>query len=61
MISVKYGTRHAVVLEGFQANMSTSGLENLLDKFVSHDFVIRWVNDTTAFAVFRTPAIGMLN
>ncbi|KAL7615170.1 uncharacterized protein LOC111890017 isoform X1 [Lactuca sativa] len=56
---LKYGTRHAVVLEGFQANMSTSGLENLLDKFVSHDFVIRWVNDTTAFAVFRTPAIAV--
>ncbi|CAI9259511.1 unnamed protein product [Lactuca saligna] len=56
---LKYGTRHALVLEGFQANMSTSGLENLLDKFVSHDFVIRWVNDTTAFAVFRTPAIAV--
>ncbi|XP_042755049.1 uncharacterized protein LOC111890017 isoform X2 [Lactuca sativa] len=50
---------HQPTTDCFQANMSTSGLENLLDKFVSHDFVIRWVNDTTAFAVFRTPAIAV--
>ncbi|KAL4578584.1 hypothetical protein LXL04_014709 [Taraxacum kok-saghyz] len=56
---LKYGTRHALVLEGFLPSMTTSGLENLLDKFISHDFVIRWVNDTTAVAVFRTPAIAL--
>lgn len=56
---LKHGTRHALVLEGFQPSMTTSGLENLLEKFISHDFVIHWLNDSTALAVFRTPAIAL--
>ncbi|KAD5960419.1 hypothetical protein E3N88_11891 [Mikania micrantha] len=56
---LKYGTRHALVLEDFQPSMTTSGLENMLEKFNYQDVVIRWVNDTTALAVFRTPAIAL--
>lgn len=56
---LKYGTRHALVMEGFQPSMTTSGLENMIDKFTSHDSVIRWLNDTTALAVFTTPAIAL--
>ncbi|KAL9993785.1 putative Coiled-coil domain-containing protein R3HC1/R3HCL [Helianthus debilis subsp. tardiflorus] len=56
---LKYGTRHALVLEDFQPSMTTSGLDNMLEKFNYHDVVIRWVNDTTALAVFRTPAIAL--
>ncbi|KAF5803453.1 putative Coiled-coil domain-containing protein R3HC1/R3HCL [Helianthus annuus] len=56
---LKYGTRHALVLEDFQPSMTTSGLENMLEKFNYHDVVIRWVNDTTALAVFRTPTIAL--
>ncbi|XP_076921405.1 uncharacterized protein LOC143582804 [Bidens hawaiensis] len=56
---LKYGTRHALVLEDFQPSMTTSGLENMLEKFNYHDVVIRWINDTTALAVFRTPAIAL--
>nr|XP_043633847.1 coiled-coil domain-containing protein R3HCC1L [Erigeron canadensis] len=56
---LKYGTRHVLVMEGFQPSMTTSGLENMLEKFNYHDVVIRWVNDTTALAVFRTPEIAL--
>ncbi|KAI3775959.1 hypothetical protein L1987_45719 [Smallanthus sonchifolius] len=56
---LKYGTRHALVLEDFQPSMTTSGLENMLEKFNYHNVVIPWVNNTTALAVFRTPAIAV--
>lgn len=56
---LKYGTRHALVLEDFQPSMTTTGLENMLEKYNYHDVVIRWVNDTTALAVFRTPSIAL--
>ncbi|XP_024973734.1 uncharacterized protein LOC112512123 [Cynara cardunculus var. scolymus] len=56
---LKYGTRHALVLEDFQPSMTTTGLENMLEKYNYHDVVIRWVDDTTALAVFRTPSIAL--
>ncbi|XP_071740157.1 uncharacterized protein [Rutidosis leptorrhynchoides] len=56
---LKYGTRHVLVMEDFQPSMTTNGLETMLDKFNYHDVVIRWVNDTTALAVFRTLAIAL--
>lgn len=49
-----YGTRHVLVLAGFSPNTRTTDLEKTLDKFKDR-FVIRWVNDTTALAVFGTP------
>lgn len=35
-------------------------LEKLFEKFKDRGVAIRWVNDTVALAVFRTPAIGKL-
>lgn len=57
LISVLYGTRHVLVLAGFPPSTRTSDLERLFDKF-KDQFVIRWVNDTTALAVFKTPSAG---
>lgn len=56
--SVQYGTRHAVVLSGFSPSTKTTDLERLLDKFKDSGFAIRWVNDTVALAVFRSPSIA---
>lgn len=53
-----YGTRHVLVLADFHPSTRTTDLEKLLESFKDR-FVIRWVNDTTALAVFRTPSIGM--
>ncbi|KAI4321312.1 hypothetical protein MLD38_034709 [Melastoma candidum] len=53
-----YGTRHILVLAGFPPTTRTLDLEKLLEDFKSHGVVIRWVNDTTALAVFRTAALA---
>lgn len=58
-ISVKYGTRHVLVLADFPLSTKTTDLEKLLENFKDRGFVIRWVNDTVALAVFRTPSIGI--
>lgn len=55
---VKYGTRHVLVLADFPPSTRTGDLEMLLENFKDRGFVIRWVNDTVALAVFRTPPIG---
>ncbi|XP_073146168.1 uncharacterized protein [Henckelia pumila] len=53
-----YGTRHVLVLAGISPNTRTTDLEKALDKFKDR-FVIRWVNDTTALAVFGTPSADL--
>ncbi|GER56965.1 hypothetical protein STAS_34731 [Striga asiatica] len=53
-----YGTRHVLVLADFPPSTRTTDLEKLLNKFKDL-FVIRWVNDTTAIVVFRTPAAAL--
>ncbi|CAA0824335.1 Unknown protein [Striga hermonthica] len=53
-----YGTRHVLVLADFPPSTRTTDLEKLLKKFKDL-FVIRWVNDTTAILVFRTPAAAL--
>lgn len=58
-IKLKYGTRHVLVLEDFPPSTRTGDLENLLKNFKDRGFVIRWVNDTVALAVFRTPPIAL--
>lgn len=58
-IKLKYGTRHVLVLEDFPPSTRTGDLENLLENFKDRGFVIRWVNDTVALAVFRTPPIAL--
>lgn len=58
LVSAIYGTRHVLVLADFHTSTRTTDLEKLLESFKDR-FVIRWVNDTTALAVFRTPSVGM--
>ncbi|KAM5584942.1 coiled-coil domain-containing protein R3HCC1L [Rosa sericea] len=55
----KYGTRHILVLADFPPSTRTIELENLFEDFRDRGVVIRWVNDTVALAVFRTPAIAL--
>ncbi|KAK3443739.1 coiled-coil domain-containing protein R3HCC1L [Eucalyptus grandis] len=55
----KYGTSHVLVLAGFPPSTRTTELEKLLEAFRNQGVVIRWVNDTTALAVFRTPVIAL--
>ncbi|CAH2072203.1 unnamed protein product [Thlaspi arvense] len=55
----KYGTRHVLVLAGFSPSLRTTDLEKLFEDFKYSGIVIRWVNDTTALAVFKTPSIAL--
>ncbi|KAL8479934.1 hypothetical protein ACS0TY_026758 [Phlomoides rotata] len=53
-----YGTRHVLVLADFPPSTRTTDLEKLLEKFKDR-FVIRWVNDTTSLAIFRTSSVAL--
>ncbi|XP_031256555.1 uncharacterized protein LOC116114550 [Pistacia vera] len=55
----KYGTRHVLVLADFSPSTRTTDLEKLLEEFRDRGFVIRWVNDTIALAVFCTPSVAL--
>ncbi|AED92985.1 putative Coiled-coil domain-containing protein R3HC1/R3HCL [Arabidopsis thaliana] len=55
----KYGTRHVLVLAGFSPSLRTTELEKLFKDFKDSGFIIRWVNDTTALAVFKTPSAAL--
>ncbi|XP_010322442.1 uncharacterized protein [Solanum lycopersicum] len=55
--NLNYGTRHVLVLADFPPSTKTNDLEKLLEKF--KDVAIRWVNDTVALAVFRTPTLAL--
>uniref|UniRef100_A0ACD5WQ03 Uncharacterized protein n=1 Tax=Avena sativa TaxID=4498 RepID=A0ACD5WQ03_AVESA len=52
----RFGTRHVLVLYDFPSSTRTTDLERIFDKFGDHGVAIRWVNDTVALAVFRTPS-----
>ncbi|KAG8644126.1 uncharacterized protein LOC110626570 isoform X2 [Manihot esculenta] len=54
----KYGTHHVLVLSDFPPSTRTIELEKLFQDFRS-EFVIRWVNDTMALAVFQTPSLDL--
>lgn len=56
-----YGTRHVLVLADFMPSTTTMDLEKLLVDFKDRGVVIRWVNDTVALAVFRTPSNGIIS
>ena len=44
----------------FSPKVTTKDLENLFEAFALRNGVtIRWVNDTTALAVFRNPEFGI--
>ncbi|KAI3984904.1 hypothetical protein MKX01_004672 [Papaver californicum] len=51
-----FGTSHVLVLADFPPSTKTMELEKLFESFKDRGFVIRWVNDTVALAVFRTPS-----
>ncbi|KAL1199186.1 hypothetical protein V5N11_005543 [Cardamine amara subsp. amara] len=55
----KYGTRHVLVLTDFSPSLRTTDLEKLFKDFKDSGFIIRWVNDTTALAVFKTPSAAL--
>ncbi|KAM0823629.1 hypothetical protein ACQ4PT_070742 [Festuca glaucescens] len=52
----RFGTRHVLVLYDFPSSTRTTDLERIFEKFGDHGIAIRWVNDTIALAVFRTPS-----
>ncbi|CAN1247624.1 hypothetical protein LINPERPRIM_LOCUS6409 [Linum perenne] len=56
--SATFGTHHVLVLADVPPSTKTTDLERLLDGFKHHGVSVRWVNDTTALAVFRSPSIG---
>ncbi|KAL4182836.1 hypothetical protein AMTRI_Chr11g152220 [Amborella trichopoda] len=58
-VPVKYGTNHVLVLGGFSPKTTTTYLEKAFEGFRDQGVVIRWVNDTTALAVFQTPALDL--
>ena len=57
----RFGTRHALVLYDFPSSTRTTDLERIFEKFGDHGVAIRWVNDSIALAVFRTPSSGNLD
>ncbi|CAI0543990.1 unnamed protein product [Linum tenue] len=54
-----YGTHHVLVLADFPPSTKTTDLERFVDGFKDRGVSIRWVNDTTALAVFRTPSVAL--
>ncbi|KAI3965461.1 hypothetical protein MKW92_043086 [Papaver armeniacum] len=54
-----FGTSHVLVLADFPPSTRTMELEKLFESFKDRGFVIRWVNDTVALAVFKTPSIAL--
>ncbi|XP_073526456.1 uncharacterized protein [Phyllobates terribilis] len=56
--NLSYGTRHVLVLDGFKPSYNTMNLENIFSNF-KDKFAIRWVNDTVALAVFRSPSTAI--
>ncbi|OIW08462.1 hypothetical protein TanjilG_03138 [Lupinus angustifolius] len=55
----KYGTGHVLVLADFPPSTKTIELEKIFEGFKDRGFVIRWVNDTVALAVFQTPSVAL--
>ncbi|KXG34199.1 uncharacterized protein LOC110434076 [Sorghum bicolor] len=57
--AAQFGTRHVLVLYDFSPSTHTTDLERIFEKFGDHEVAIRWVNDTSALAVFRTPSAAI--
>lgn len=54
---VAYGVRHVLGIN-FPPKVTTKDLEQLFKPFALQGVSIRWVNDTTALAVFRNPDVA---
>ncbi|KAH8937645.1 hypothetical protein BDL97_16G039400 [Sphagnum fallax] len=52
------GADHVLLISGFSPMMKTKDLENLVKPYSSQGVSIRWVDDSTALAVFSTPALA---
>ncbi|KAF9598109.1 hypothetical protein IFM89_025211 [Coptis chinensis] len=57
--NASYGTNHVLVLADITPSTRTTDLEKHFENFRDRGFVIHWVNDTVALAVFRTPSIAL--
>ncbi|XP_071723884.1 uncharacterized protein [Rutidosis leptorrhynchoides] len=54
-----YGPRHVLVLADFSPTLRTMDLEKLFANFTDRGVSIRWINDTTALAVFSNPSAAL--
>lgn len=54
---VACGVRHVLAVS-FLPSVTTKDLEELFEPFGSPGVALRWVNDTTALAVFRNPEVA---
>ncbi|KAK1263927.1 hypothetical protein QJS04_geneDACA008609 [Acorus gramineus] len=54
----RFGTGHVLVVSEFPPSTRTTELEKMFEGFKDRGVAIRWVNDTVALAVFRTPNIA---
>ncbi|XP_020107434.1 coiled-coil domain-containing protein R3HCC1L isoform X2 [Ananas comosus] len=57
--SVRFGTSHVLVVYDFPPSTRTTELEKIFEDFRDRGVAIRWVNDTVALAVFRTPSVDL--
>lgn len=55
---MRFGTSHVLVVYDFPPSTRTTELEKIFEDFRDRGVAIRWVNDTVALAVFRTPSVG---
>ncbi|KAF3337282.1 growth inhibition and differentiation-related protein 88 [Carex littledalei] len=53
-----FGTRHVLVLYDLPTSTRTTELEKIFEAFDDASVVIRWVNDTSALAVFCNPSLA---
>lgn len=52
------GAEHVLLINEFSPMIKTKDLEDLLRPYAAQGVSIRWIDDTSVAAVFRTPALG---
>ncbi|XP_078434907.1 coiled-coil protein [Wolffia australiana] len=52
------GFRHALVLEDFSQSTRTTDLEKIFERFKEDGMAVRWVHDTCALVLFRSPSVA---
>lgn len=52
------GAEHVLLIDGFSPLIKTKDLEDLLRPYSGQGVSIRWIDDTSVAAVFRTPALA---
>ncbi|KAL2622385.1 hypothetical protein R1flu_002590 [Riccia fluitans] len=57
--SLDVGADHVLVISGFSPKLKTKDLEDLVKPFAKQGgCTLRWIDDTTTLAVFRTPSMA---